>query len=376
MGGGGGRANCLLPPAPLKISEDVHVYTRRGGTEGYDVLLYTYFFITQSQSLQSLSEGVSGFSTVSSGLLHYKISPDSPIEKDAPKPTSRSVAPPPRVAQKMYDDYSSKHSGPDASDSNVTNPPIPCPFPSPGGQKDSTEKQFFIPKRSHPLSASKRSDTHSHGDKLLHERMSHPELHISKRDIQIANRAKSSNDVFSSNSAKRDARERIPAVSPSRERINSLSTALCDTLELDISTQHHSSLKQDSHLHPLLKSLRLTLATQAHHFGLSPDHHKCLSELALVPLHSPSSFPSVDSSLSSLQSYQEINYNIIEGPLETNIWREEGEKELHATLVYKVQLCDVLVQLRSQVNQGDIALLKVCDTLSWPCNGGLIGHSG
>lgn len=264
----------------------------------------------------------------------------------------------------MYEDYSSKHSGviqSDVGDPSVPSQPLPCPFPSPSAQKDGTEKQFFIPKRSHPLSASKRSDTHSHGEKLLHthERMSHPELHISKRDIQIANRAKSSNDVFSSNSAKRDTRERIPAVSPSRERINSLSTALCDTLELDISTQHHSSLKHDSHLHPLLKSLRLTLATQAHHFGLSPDHHKCLSELTLVPLHSPPSFASVDSSLSSLQSHQEINYNIIEGPLETEVWREEGEREMYATLVYKVQLCDVLVQLRSQVNQGDIALLKV-----------------
>ena len=326
------------------------------------VLTFHHFLNTQSQSLQSLSESVSGFSTISTGLPHYKISPDSPVERDAPKPTSRTVGPSSRKAQKVYEDYSSKHSGiiqSDVSDPSVPNPPLPCPFPSPGVQKDSTEKQFFIPKRSHPLSASKRSDTHSHCEKLLQERMSHPELHISKRDIQIANRAKSSNDVFSSNSSKRDTRERIPAVSPSRERINSLSTALCDTLELDISTQHHSSLKHDSHLHPLLKSLRLTLATQAHHFGLSPDHHKCLSELTLVPLHSPPSFSSVDSSLSSLLSHQEINYNIFEGPLETEVWREEGEREMYATLVYKVQLCDVLVQLRSQVNQGDIALLKV-----------------
>lgn len=334
------------------------------------VLTFHHFLNTQSQSLQSLSESVSGFSTISTGLPHYKISPDSPVERDAPKPTSRTVGPSSRKAQKVYEDYNSKHSGiiqssvglSDVGDPSVPNPPLPCPFPSPGVQKDSTEKQFFIPKRSHPLSASKRSDTHSHCEKLLQERMSHPELHISKRDIQIANRAKSSNDVFSSNSSKRDTRERIPAVSPSRERINSLSTALCDTLELDISTQHHSSLKHDSHLHPLLKSLRLTLATQAHHFGLSPDHHKCLSELTLVPLHSPPSFSSVDSSLSSLQSHQEINYNIFEGPLETEVWREEGEREMYATLVYKVQLCDVLVQLRSQVNQGDIALLKVC---SW-----------
>ena len=42
------------------------------------------------------------------------------------------------------------------------------------------------------------------------------------------------------------------------------------------------------------------------------------------------------------------------------MWREDDRKEVYATLVYKVQLCDVLVQLRSQMNQGDIALLKVC----------------
>ena len=57
---------------------------------------------------------------------------------------------------------------------------------------------------------------------------------------------------------------------------------------------------------------------------------------------------------------------MIEGPLDQQIWIEEGTaagKEVFATLLLKVQVCDALVQLRSQMNQGDIVLLKVCLTL-------------
>ena len=60
-----------------------------------------------------------------------------------------------------------------------------------------------------------------------------------------------------------------------------------------------------------------------------------------------------------MQSLQEVEYEIIEGPLKMNVWRDEGSKEMYATMVFKVQLCDALVQLRSQMNKGDIALLKV-----------------
>ena len=241
----------------------------------------------------------------------------------------------------------------------------PCPFPSPGGlQKELPERRSSLTQLSHPLLASTRSDVHRNADKLLHERMSHPEFHIAKRDVPITNRAKSSNDVFFSTSTKRESRERVPVFSPSRERINSLATVLCDTLEPDSHTQCHPSLQTSPSLHPLLRGVRASLGTLAHHFGLTPDHQKCLSDLVLTPPPSSlpqSSFSSLDSSLSSLQSLQEVEYEIIEGPLKMNVWRDDGGKEVYATMVFKVQLCDALVQLRSHMNKGDIALLKVGD---------------
>ena len=238
----------------------------------------------------------------------------------------------------------------------------PCPFPSLGGvQKETSERSAPLQKHSHPLSASKRSSvTNRRGEKLLYERMSHPEFHIAKQEIPIANRAKSAIDVFYGNPVKGSEGKRAPIVSSTRERINSLSAVLCDTLEFDFSpSQHHSSLKPSASLHPLLGSLRASLATLAHQFGLSLDHHKCLSDLTLSPSHPPSSFSTPDSSLCPLQSYQEVEYDIVEGPLESRLWWDENRMELYATLVYKVQLRDALMQLRSQLNQGDIALLKV-----------------
>ena len=358
--------------------------------------------LTQSQSLQSLSglssSSLSSYPTISTHLpTHYSThSPDSPVELDAPKhpsdPSSPTVttitvpqpprkhsdppkSPTSRTRSKPSEDFGTKHGStgnefrrPErpARPAEEGNFPNLCPFPSPGGaRKEPSERKFNLPKHPHPLAASARLDHHRHhGDKLLQERLSHPEFNITKRDIQIANRAKSTNDILLGNSLRReDTEHHLPTVSSTRSHINSLAASLCASLEPNRpSTQH---LHPSSPLHPLLAGLRASLATQAHRFGLSPDHHKCLSELPLPQ----SSFPSLDSSsspsslssLSSLQpSFQEVDFEVVEGPLERRVWAEEGAgSEAFATLLLKVQVCDVLVQLRSQMNQGDIVLLKV-----------------
>ena len=339
----------------------------------------------QTHSMQSLSGNsscLSSFSTISTHVPPYlSTSPDSPVELDAPKrpkEASRTAKTNPSelscsrsYSQPADDNFGSKYGFDTVKTTDIGEPsvkfPPPCPFPSPGGvQKEPPERKLVPSKYAHPLSASARSDFHRHADKSLHERKSHPEFHISKRDIQIANRAKSFD------SAKRDATELPPIVSPSREHINSLASALCDNLEHNVLSQHHSTSLCDPRmpLHPLLKSLRTSLGSQAHRFGLSPDHQKCLSDLTLSPAPQ-SSFASLDSSSSSssMLSFQEVNYEIVEGPLDDSpVWDEDGSgREAFATLVYKVQLCDPTVQLRSQMNQGDIALLKVMYTAYFAC---------
>ena len=335
--------------------------------------------------MQGLS-GLLSYPTISTQQSYSSSSPESPVEKDAPVSQTQSLRaanpPPPQPARSNHeeasssqaysksDDFGGKYaefipSGgrkPETGEVGVGagSQSAPCPFPSLGGvQKETSERSTPLQKHSHPLSASKRSSvTNRRGEKLLYERMSHPEFHIAKQEIPIANRAKSAIDVFYGNPVKGSGGKRAPIVSSTRERINSLSAVLCDTLEFDFSpSQHHSSLKPSASLHPLLGSLRASLATLAHQFGLSLDHHKCLSDLTLSPSHPPSSFSTP--SLCPLQSYQEVEYDIVEGPLESRLWWDENRMELYATLVYKVQLRDALMQLRSQLNQGDIALLKV-----------------
>ena len=364
-----------------------------------------------SQSMQSLSEGsssyLSSFSTISTHLpINYTIpSPDSPVELDAPircsvdpprtTGTSKKPAEPTVSCLRSYpiptEDFGTKHGNTTQTGEGLSKFvkdgesseyfTLPCPFPSPSGGKQKEDKKL-APHKKHPLSSSTRSGHHHHhGDKPLHEQMSHPEFHITRRDVQITNRAKSTNDVlFSSTNSTRSGNvsEQCTAhISLTREHINSLTSTLCDTLELNVpTTSHHThtslphtvsssttSSPPSSQLHSLLQSLRNSLGSQAHRFGLSPDHVKCLTELAVSSsLHpTPPTLPSSTlSSLSSMQSIQEIDFEVIEGPIDAQIWREDnGRGEAFATLLYKVQVCDALIQLRSHMNQGDIAFLKV-----------------
>ena len=347
--------------------------------------------------MQSLSgTSLSSYSTISTHIptsSYTTQSPDSPVELDAPK---RPLDPPPHPAHSANTAQSMKKSPPKCSPSSrpyskpsedfstkhgtgkgfiVADAPLKkqvegggrelvaslCPFPSPGGQKmDPSERKLNPPR--HPLLASARSDHHRHhGDKVLHERLSHPELNPSKRDIQITNRAKSF-DVVLETSSRREKSDVVPPVSsPTREHISSLAKSLCTSQDHHSHHLHPTTLSSSSPppLHPVLLGVRACLASQAHRFGLSPDHQRCISELAAPH----PSLPSLDSSSplsSSLQpSFQEVDFQVVEGPLDSEVWVEESD-EAFATLLLKVQVCDPLVQLRSQMNQGDIVLLKVC----------------
>ena len=55
-----------------------------------------------------------------------------------------------------------------------------------------------------------------------------------------------------------------------------------------------------------------------------------------------------------------MEYEIVEGPLESSVCVEEEGSVKYVQLAYKVQLKDALVQLRSEMHRGDIVLLKVC----------------
>lgn len=317
------------------------------------------------------------FSPQSFSTLSTELSlPDSPVERDAPDHLTknlRGVTGVLGVGGEMScssqllkkDDMRSKFSSLPSSTAVqgggelVMTQASTSLFPSPGGKMKELSEKTSASKSFHPLTASQKSYSHRHGDRHLQERMSHPEFHVSKRDVHVANRAKSYNDVFHSNTS---SGKRAPALlSASRERINSLSSILCDTLVFNPAPQHHHSSKTPANLHPLLHSVRSSLTALAHQFGLSPDHLKSLSNLSLSPSPPTSSYSTPDPSLCPSLSFEEVDYDIVEGPLEVKVWSEEGGRETYAMLLYKAQLRDALVQLRSQMHQGDIVLLKVSE---------------
>lgn len=231
-----------------------------------------------------------------------------------------------------------------------------CPFPS-ASSVPAESQMHHLHFQKHPLSKSQKSlQTHHprHTERPLSGSISHPEFQITKRELIPTDRTASCDELFLRDTTLSGRRIRV---SPARERINTLSKHMWDSLESKVCAF------PPQFENPFLDAFHRVLREMAAAFGFTAVQYQSLLEMASSPVCSVHSTPD-STRLPSLQEERNgVKYELLEGPSELCLGIPSAG---FACLVFRVWLQTYLHNLH-----GEKAVLKVRDCVTCYCRMGV-----